>query len=276
MTLAHSNGALYTRGDALKYDSEGTTDETAYKNAEPGTTFKIYYAEKREVSFIQTSFRVQKGQVTNLDGPIVIGPNCTVTVEDGGMLSVSGWVVNNGEILVKPGGTLMVQEHEVETEEGKQYGAITTLEDDAGKASGRIACDGTMIIMPNCKVQCGGKYGLSFGESAQCINYGAIIAENLDVYRDHTIEMRGGDSRVFAGYGCTSSGYILSRVAITGTTYPDQGTTEKVAVVRLAKDAAYGEGASRVYYNTGHSGLTTTKDMANRKGSVSAASMLGK
>lgn len=226
-----------------------------YQTAKPTTTgkFRFYYADPMLMPYLNGDFAVQSGQVTSLDGPVLIPRNRSITVKDGGVLSVSNWVINNGTIKVEAGGTLLVQDD----------ATISTWEDDAGLHAGRIACDGIMIISSGGKVHSGGIDGLKFGEGAVCINYGTIIAENLTVYSDHTIENRGTTSQIFAGWGSTESGYGLMTIGVSGQNYPGKGTQEKSLNVNLPAGAVYGPGASRVYTN---SKATVTSTM--KKGSA--------
>ena len=235
---------FHDKGKLVVEDADGGYE---YNNSK--YKFEFFYAEPVITSFMQTSFTVQKGQVVSLDGPIVIGPGCVVTVEDGGVLSCSGWIINNGQILVKPGGTMLVQEQKTAADHA--YGVVNSYGADSDSASGRIACDGTMIVMRDCKVVGGGLYGLQLGEGAQVVNYGQVIAENLDVYARNTIENRGGDSAVFAGWGLTDSGYELTLNQITEQTWSGKGTVQKTALVKMPQGAVYGAGADRVYVNTG-------------------------
>ena len=228
--------------------------------------FTLYYAEPVIASIMQEPFTVEKGQVVNLDGPIILGQNCVVTVKDGGVLSCAGWIVNNGQILVEPGGTMLVQTLAHETG-GDDYGAVTNAGTDPETACGRIACDGKMIVMRDCKVAGAGLYGLQFGAGAQVVNYGQIISENLEIYADHTIENRGDASAVFAGWGLTNLGYELSQEQIVGEAYPGKGIRQKTAAVKAPRQAVYGEGANRFYINT--VGSVSTTSVENRKGYVS-------
>lgn len=262
---------LTTNGSSLRVQSQ----TPLYKNwldrvqtvDNTGNGFRVFYADPNIVSFYKNSFTVEDGQVVSLEGPLVIDPKCTVTVKQGGVLSCSGWIINDGQILVEPGGMLIVQERQTDTGD-KQYGAITSLETAVGDGAGRIACDGIMIVNPDCKVVGSGCYGLQFGEGAQVVNYGQIMAENLDVYTDHTIENRGDSSAVFAGWSVVNSGYALTRSRIAGDSYLGKGTRENLASVKMPKDAVYGPGADRVYVNGGSS-IVRDVGIANRKGFVS-------
>ena len=261
--------SLYYKGSQI-----GVSAETVHykdwkdRNCTVSNTdgYTVYYADPNIVSFYRQSFTVEKGQVINLDGPLVLDNSCTVTVKDGGVLACSGWVINNGQINVEPGGMIILQERDTATGD-HQYGCISSVNVKAGTGSGRIACDGTIIVNRDCKLTCAGCYGLKLGSAAQVVNYGQIIAENLEVYTDHIIENRGDTSAVFAGWGVTDSGYALSRSKISGQSYNAKGNREDVAIVSAPKDAVYGEGAARFYVNP--AGKVTYKQPEKKKGYVS-------
>ena len=203
------------------------------------SSFKIYYAEWNPITYLNESFTVQNGQVTSLEGPIVIPQDTTITVQDGGVLSIKGWVINNGRIIIESGGTMLTQEDAV----------VSCTDKTPGKANGQISCDGLMILSSGSKVCAGGIYGMSFGEGAQCVNYGVLISENFSVATDHTIENRTKNSAVFAGWGISDSGYNLQQITITGSTFETRTTIEKTRTVSIPTDGVYGPGANRLYKN---------------------------
>ena len=211
--------------------------------------FDLYWGEPATISFCQVDFTVQKGQVQTFDGPIAVGHDVIITVEDGGVLSCSDWILNNGTIVVKPGGTLLLQTYETANEQTR-YGTIASLHEAAGDDGGRIYCDGTIIVMPDCKLCCSGKYGLTLGEGAQVVNYGAIISENLSAAQSYTIENRGDNSYVFAGWGLKDCGSSLLTERITSTSFTEKGAREKSATVNLPSNAIYGKGSTRFNANT--------------------------
>ena len=262
MSIYYKDSRIGVNGETVKYknwnDRKNTVDNT--------DGYKVYYADPNIVSFHKQSFEVVSGQVVNLDGPRVIDNQCTITVHDGGVLACNGWVINNGQILVEPGGMLILTDRETATGD-YQYGAITSLGADPNSGSGRIACDGTIIVNRDCKLTCAGVYGLQLGEGAQVVNYGQIITENLEVYGDHTIENRGDSSSVFAGWGVTDSGYALTRSKITGGTYNAKGTLQDVSMVSVARNAVYGDNAFRFYVNGSNS--VYYMERQNKKGYVS-------
>ena len=195
-------------------------------------SFRIYYAEWNPISYLNQSFEVQNGQVTSLEGPIVIPQDTVITVKDGGVFSVKGWVINNGKIVIEPGGTLIMQEDSV----------LSCTEKRPGLPNGQILCNGLMIVSSNAKVHAGGIYGMSFGEGAQCVNYGTLIAENFFVAMDHTIENRGENSSVFAGYGISDTGYNLQQIQINSVNSFNKTTIEKTRTVKIPPEGIYGNG----------------------------------
>ena len=177
------------------------------------------------MDIIQTSFEVENGQVANLDGPIIIGNNCTITVKEGGTLTITakseangvdlGWVMNNGKIKIEKGGTLYIQK-----------GACINKYNNKNNAGGGIICEGLVIVDEDAKLCGGGVDGIQFKNGSHVINYGAIISENFTIEKDHTIENRGSKAVVFhgKGNGVTGSGYGLFTGEVTSSGFPERGT----------------------------------------------------
>ena len=257
-------------------DADWSVDR-AYINANDGGyenenwAFDLAYCTPMPMSFVKGNYTVQNGQTVNLDGPIAIDKNVTITVNDGGVLAISGWVVNNGTIKVKKGGTLLMANSET-LGSGTLATFNSTKDEHAGmidwynpnpwarskstnpkdEDAGTIACDGTIIVMQGCKLHAGGKTGLLLGSSAQVVNYGAIIAANIVVNNSYTIENRGDQSALLLGYDITDGGYTLTAAPIEVKNgmayYPGVGIIQDTMACRLAADAVYGKGAGRVYF----------------------------
>ena len=231
--------------------------------------FTVYVGEPQICSYLKNSFTVQAGQTVTIDGPVVLKQGNTITVEDGGVLSISGWVTNNGVINIKPGGKMIIQHRESTTGDYQEGLLVSTAK--PGTSYGCVNCDGTLIVMSDATVIGGGLNGLRFGESAQVVNYGTLAAENFTVYRDNTIENRGDTSRVFCGWGVTGNGYGLTRTKNDGgSSFLDMGRVESASAVQLAANAVYGARANAVYFNN-VSGVTVSQGMANRTGRVTGA-----
>ena len=225
----------------------GDTGNPRLSNLEICDQLNIYYAEPSMVSYLTKDIVVEDGMVANLDGPIVIKPDVTITVKNGGVLSVTGWVINNGAIKIENGGTMVVQNESL----------LQTMVTD-GQPGGSVDCQGNILILSTGKMHVGGTYGLTVGSagnsgafSGRIVNYGTIMAENFFCYQPYSIENRGTDSSVFIGYGIEGSGYAMIRATITGSSYPAMGTVQSGIFSTRTSNDIFGEGSSRVYVNTG-------------------------
>ncbi len=96
-----------------------------------------------------------------------IAPGVTLTVADGGVLSVGAGVFNEGTIKVEKGGTMIVKE-------GAYVGP-----QEYGQKLGNIVCDGgDLIVMPGAKVFLEGAAGLKLDNNAHLVNQGLIVTGN--------------------------------------------------------------------------------------------------
>ncbi len=137
--------------------------------------FVMYVGYREQLSAIRSDCTISSGQVANYNGYIYVEPNVTITIEKGGVLSVSGVLFNNGTI-VNNGGDIVVQK-----------GATIEqfcLGDDPG---GVICCDGgdLVILSGGCVVVgksesysryetgCGNGFVLRNG--ATCTNFGTLV-----------------------------------------------------------------------------------------------------
>ena len=214
---------LEWNGNSLR--TQANRDEKTYNETDSKAQFQVFYATPVVMDVINTSFTVEKGQVVNLDGPILINSNCTITVKEGGTLTVSakseangvdlGWVMNNGKIKIEKGGTLYIQK-----------GACLNKYNNKSNAGGGVISEGLVIVDEDAKLCGGGVDGLQFKNGSHVINYGAIISENFLIEKDHTIENRGDKAVVFhgKGNGVTGSGYGLFMGEVTSSGFPERGT----------------------------------------------------
>ena len=223
--------------------------------------FDVYYAEPNLMYYLNNDIVVENGQVQNLDGPMVIQEGTVITVKDGGVLSLTDWIVNNGQILIEPGGTMIVQG--VQTENWTRNSVVVPSVKDKGTVAGRISCDGVMIVMPGCTLAGGGIYGLEFGEGAQCVNYGNLISENWNVYTDHTVESRSAEASVRIGSSIIDSGFCLMSVPLDQAS-SSLGKWQDGGTANVASDWLYGNG--RWSRTSGNQYVM----MPNRRGRVTA------
>lgn len=195
------------------------------------TRFTCYYAERVPVRVLKTDTRVVDGQVSELAGPVLITNNPTITVEDGGTLVVSNWVMNNGKIIVEEGGTLYLSDN-----------ASLNRYEDGGNTGGGIICSGLIIVGENAKLIGGGVDGIQLKNGAHVVNYGCLASENFSCVEDHTIENRGqGFVRYGAGNAVEGSGSLTFETPLdySGRSFAGRITGYSNPSVSVNDDAIY-------------------------------------
>lgn len=220
----------YFRADwsGSSFRTHGNRNEMPYDESNSRAQFRVFYATPVIMDVLNVSITVENGQVANFDGPILINTNCTITVKEGGTLTISakseangvdlGWVMNNGKIKVEKGGTLYIQK-----------GACLNKYNNKSSNGGGIICEGVMIVDEGAKLCGGGVDGIQLKNGSHVINYGAIISENFTIEKDHTIENRGDKALVLhgKGNGILGSGYGLFTGEVTSSGFPERGTVEE-------------------------------------------------
>lgn len=160
--------------------------------------FVMYVGYKETLSAIQSDCTIGSGQVANYNGYVYIKPGVTITVEKGGVLSVSGVLYNNGTI-VNNGGDIVVQKNA----SIEQF----CIDDNPG---GVICCDGgDLVILSGGRVTVGQsesysnyKTGLGNGfvlrNGATCTNFGILaVGCNAYVVSGATLDNRASGSMFF-------------------------------------------------------------------------------
>ena len=160
--------------------------------------FAMYVGYKEEFSAIQSDCTIGSGQVANYNGYVYIAPGVTITVEKGGVLSVSGVLYNNGTI-VNNGGDIVVQKNATI----EQF----CLDDSSG---GVICCDGgdLVILSGGCvtvgksetysSYQTGLGNGFVLRNGATCTNFGTLVVGcNAYVVSGATLDNRASGSMFF-------------------------------------------------------------------------------
>lgn len=131
----------------------------------PGTwsmaEFQVYIGVKEQWSAIRSDYTIRNGMVANYNGYIYLEPNVTVTVEEGGVLSISGTLYNNGTIQNNGGTVLVQQDSSIE-----QF----CLGDPRG---GALRCDGgDLVILSGGRVTTN---SLEMYHGATCTNFGVLV-----------------------------------------------------------------------------------------------------
>ncbi|MBR4194224.1 MAG: hypothetical protein IKQ54_07865 [Oscillospiraceae bacterium] len=238
IALSHSQSDLETRGCWCPWKVEqifaykqnnsfwnNKNEGKAYDLQYGAYAFDCWYGEPELMDYLQTDFTVQSGQVTNLDGPIAITNGTTITVEDGGVLAVDGWVINNGTIKVEEGGTLWIQD-----------GACVNRFNDRGHVGGGIISNGLVIVGENAKLIGGGVDGIQLLNGSHAVNYGCIASENFFVEKPYTIENQDkgfvlyGEGNSVTGVGVTTFQTALN---YNGKTFAERGKVEEVCYTNL-------------------------------------------
>ena len=166
--------------------------------------FVMYVGYMEQLSAVRSDITIKSGQVANYNGYVYVEPNVTITVEEGGVLSVSGALYNNGTIINKGGDIVVQKKAAIE-----QY----CLDDDPG---GVICCDGgDLVILSGGRVTTGVtesysdyKTGLGNGfilrNGATCTNFGTLaVGSNAYVCDGATLDNRSGGKMLF-GYQAKS------------------------------------------------------------------------
>ena len=137
--------------------------------------FRIYTYREVEYDAIVKSFTVGKGATYSIDRQLILNEGVTITVEDGGVLMVDKELMNNGNIVVKNGGTVIVNE-----------GAYVMPYDY--DTDGKITLDGgNMLIMDNAKVICDESDGsLRAINGSTITNRGLLMVGNALELRNNT------------------------------------------------------------------------------------------
>ncbi len=160
--------------------------------------FVMYVGYKETLSAIRSDCTIDSGQVANYDGFVYIEPGVTVTVERGGVLSISGVLYNNGTIKNK-GGDVVVQKNACIEQ--------LCIGDGVG---GVICCDGgDLVILSGGRVSVGktesySSYKTEYGNGfvlrngATCTNFGTLVVScSAYVVSGATLDNRASGSMFF-------------------------------------------------------------------------------
>lgn len=172
--------------------------------------FRIYTYRPVEYDAIVKSFTIGKGATYSIDKQLIVNEDVTITVENGGVLTVDRELLNNGKIVVKNGGTVIVNEG----------GCIMAYDQNA---LGEIRLDGgNLVIMDGAKVICDQSEGALLAENgATILNRGLLmVGDRLLMYRSAVLKnesnamllVGGRIARERGGIGAFTFDEIVSRV----------------------------------------------------------------
>ncbi len=213
------------------------------------TQFVMYVGYKEQLSAIRSDVTIGSGQVANYNGYVYIEPNVTVTIEEGGVLSVSGVLYNNGTI-VNNGGDIVVQKD-------------ATIEQFClgGSKGGAILCNGgDLVILSGGCVTTGtgtGSASLTLSSGATCTNFGTLaVGASAQVDSGATLDNRSSGTMLFAykpkaAYSGTLN-TLSSTVKSSASTYENvtdngTGSLQNAEMLVVGKDVLLrNEGTVRV------------------------------
>ena len=149
------------------------------------------------LSISQSDYLDTSGKEQSQSGVILSGGD-VITVEKGGVLSVSGDLINNG-LIINNGGTIIVQD-------GGSIFPFLQGDDEATLGCGGIQCNGGDIIIE----EGGAIYsGMNTGDGSQAyfyldnsstlINYGVLVYGTLNIGDGSRIENRLG-GKIYGSY----------------------------------------------------------------------------
>ena len=174
-----------TRG-ALFIDADTSWNEC--------TDFYLYIGEPVNYSRLKANQKISKNIVQNINGQMIIPEEATLIVEEGGVLSVEGMLINNGLIINR--GTIVLQAdasiRPFEEDVGSLYRydpsrannvkMVNPIGDNYEFHPGSIICEkgSSIVLMGGSRLVCG-QQGLSRLELDECTveNFGAMVTTTL-------------------------------------------------------------------------------------------------
>ncbi len=223
--------------------------------------FKLYIGTKVTLSALTHDYTISSGGVANFNDYVYMDPGVTITVEKGGVLSVSGVLYNNGTI-VNNGGDIVVQKNATIEQfglNGSSGGSIRCNAGDLVILEGGRVCTGTTADMEN-------SYGCGFvlENGATCTNFGTLVVGSASrVDSGSTLDNRSSGAMFF---GCkltsVNSGNLHN---LAKTTVQSKGTYESSSSYN-AKERVYSRvdllyvGSDVMLYNQGYVWLDAWAD----------------
>ena len=140
-------------------------DHLEIYHGDMGSNFSVYYAERFFIDVVKNDQVIKNGEIVNISGDNYsrLQKGSTLTVEDGGILSIGSGIYNDGKIVVKKGGTLIVKS-----------GAFLTPW-AAGRDAGSVILEGgDMIVGSNGRVYLEGADRLTM-KGGTLYNFGAVF-----------------------------------------------------------------------------------------------------
>ena len=196
----------------------------------------IYLGREFRVPTLTEDFTVQSDQITTLGRPMFYIPKgLTLTVADGGILSVDGVLFNDGSIVVEDGGLLILKDT-------AKVLPLTKYDNDCGHITSRGS-----IVVERDAVLCGGAINGIRLLGGGVVNFGLICGEDITISNNYTVENRD-TGWVVAGRSPTATvrnQYVYDAIEQNelSPTNPktDLGQLSKIATYNIATRGVYGQ-----------------------------------
>lgn len=157
------------------YDKDGDNEDIKFKGStvvlSDGDKHLIntaFIGEVVNASALTHDFTVLADQATTMGRPVSYIPKgVTLRVASGGVLTVSGILLNDGKIVVEPGGLLVLRENSL----------VMPYHEDEERCGG-ISSAGTIVVEQNAKLLGGGLNGI-YLTGGVVYNFGVMASENF-------------------------------------------------------------------------------------------------
>ena len=147
--------------------------------------FKTYLGREVAVPTLAADFSIFDDQITTLGRPIFYLPRGrTITVKSGGVLSVNGAILNDGQIVVEDGGLLILKS-------GARIVPFTKYGTATAALEGFVTSRGTVVVERNAILCGGGETGIWIS-GGNLTNFGLVCGECLTLRARGTVDNRAG------------------------------------------------------------------------------------
>ena len=278
-TIWHWDNDAGQYNEAMDFDVGDRKFKTFNAGRNDGVEqFHIFLGKEYKVSTLAEDFKVAADQTQTLGKPLYYIPKGkTITVEPHGTLAIDGVLLNDGEIIVKPGGLLMLKD-------GAKIFPLTKYDNDCGK----IYSTGDIIIGTG-SVLCGGANNGVRIMGGGVVNFGVLCGEYIQLDKNDLVDNRVADRNqggIIAGKsltGAARSRYVKAALLNEDTAKMDVNVNTDFATLNANSDGSkyitqkysvYGDGAANV--DTSGVGKTTIGSASNPTLSVYYADVPGK
>lgn len=148
--------------------------------------FILYKRTELRMSALDGDLTVTSSSPFRSQNFLYLRPGKTITVEEDAVMSVSGTLYMDGSIVVKPGGTLILQKNACIQPLGRENPSSRESPGDSIQLDG-----GNLLLLQGSRLLSGvfGR-GLVSGNGATIVNCGTIIQSNTTVFSSTNIENR--------------------------------------------------------------------------------------